>query len=102
VVAFGRLSQNRGGTPTGEPRPKRRPVATSAGVARRNEIKLRLSAFRFPFSFRSLLPFVLSVRHCPIRHCERSEAIQTAKSIASPEKQFALRAGLLRRFRSSQ
>jgi hypothetical protein len=52
------LSESRGGTPTGEPRPKRRPVATSAGVARRNEIKLRLSAFRFPSSF----PFVPPVR----------------------------------------
>jgi hypothetical protein len=54
------------------------------------------------------LPFFFSVRccrsffpvcHCPIRHSERSEAIQTASAIASPENQCELRAGLLRRFR---
>jgi hypothetical protein len=34
------------------------------GRGAEDEIKLRLSAFRFPFSFDSLLPFVLAVRHC--------------------------------------
>jgi hypothetical protein len=69
-VAFGRLSQSRGGTPTGEPRPKRQPVATSAGVARRMKIKLRLSAFRFPSLFvrycRSFFRLFLRTFFC---HC---------------------------------
>jgi hypothetical protein len=49
-VALVRLSESRGGTPTGEPRPKRIRVATSGCVARNRKTQMRLSAFRFPFS----------------------------------------------------
>jgi hypothetical protein len=35
-------------------------MATFAGVARMMEIELRLSAFRFPFSFRSFFSFVVA------------------------------------------
>jgi hypothetical protein len=41
--------ESRGGTPSGEPRPKRVRVVTLARVARSSENQMRLSAFRFPF-----------------------------------------------------
>jgi len=50
-VAFGRLSESRGGTPTGEPRPKRGADGNIGLRGADDDPQLRLSAFRFPLFF---------------------------------------------------
>ena len=52
-MAFGRLSESRGGTPTGEPRPKRGAGGNIGLRGADDDQKLRLSAFRFPLFLRS-------------------------------------------------
>jgi hypothetical protein len=60
------------------------------------EIKLRLSAFRFPFSFHSLLPFVPFVLARPSLRVQRSNPDGQRDCFTG--EQCELRAGLLRRF----